>query len=89
MDTDLHNSKFVLEVLKLHSRERVRSNIEYLLVCRHILELHCSSLHHIPYIVILDLNVLQLVMEDQVSNNFTELWLSQKIQVKSNSRSNK
>ena len=32
----------------------------------HILELHCSSLHHILDIVILDLDMLQLVMEHRV-----------------------
>ena len=32
----------------------------------HKLELHCSSLHHIPDIVIFDLDMLQLVMEHWV-----------------------
>ena len=31
----------------------------------HKLELHCSSLHHIPDIVIFDLDMLRLVMEHQ------------------------
>ena len=66
MDPDLDNSKLVLEVLKLHSRQRLGQNVGSLLICHHILELHCSSLHHIPDIVILDLNVLRLVMEHWV-----------------------
>ena len=32
----------------------------------HKMELHCSSLHHIPDIVIFDLDMLQLVMEHWV-----------------------
>ena len=63
MDIDMHNSKLVLEVLKLHSHQRLGQNIGNMLLHRHTLELQCSSLHHILYIVILDLNVLRLVME--------------------------
>ena len=37
-----------------------------MLVCCHVLELHCSSLHHILDIVELDLYVLRLVMEHRV-----------------------
>ena len=63
MDTNLHNSKLVPEVLKLHSRQRLGQYIGYMLVCRNIVELHWSYLHHIPDIVISDLDVLRLVME--------------------------
>ena len=66
MDTNMHKSKLVPEVIKLHSRQRLGQNFSCLLISRHILELHCPSLHHIPDIVILDLNVLRLVMEHWV-----------------------
>ena len=60
---DLENTKHLPEVLKLHSSQWLCQYINYLFICRNILELHCSSLHHIPDIVILDLDMLQLVME--------------------------
>ena len=60
---DLENTKLLLEVLKLHFGQWLHQHISYLIVSRNILELHCSSSHHIPDIVILDLNVLRLVME--------------------------
>ena len=60
---DLENTKLLPEVLKLHPSQWLSQHISYLLVRRNILELQCSSLHHIPDIVILDLNMLQLVME--------------------------
>ena len=63
--------------------------ISYMLIHRNIPELHCSSLHHIPDIVIFDLDMLRLVMETGFSDNFTQLWLSQYIQVASKWRSNK
>ena len=66
MDTDLHNSKLVLEVLKLHSFKRLGQYIGYLLIHCNILELDCSSLHHVLDIVISYLDVLQLVMEHMV-----------------------
>ena len=55
---DLENNKLLPEVLKLHSRQWIHQHINYLFIRRNILELHCSSLHHIPNIVILDLNML-------------------------------
>ena len=63
---DLENTKLLLEVLKLHSSQWLHQHISYLFVHRKILELHYSSLHHIPNIVILVLDMLQLVMEHWV-----------------------
>ena len=60
---DLKNAKLLLELLKLHSGQWIRQHISYLFVRCNILECHCSSLHHIPDIVILDLDMLWLVME--------------------------
>ena len=60
---DLENTKLLPEVLKLHPSQWLRQHISYLLLCRNILELHCSPLHHIPDIVILDLDMLRLVKE--------------------------
>ena len=59
---DLENTKLLPEVLKLHYCQWLHQHINYLFLCRNILELHCSSLHHILDIVILDLYVLQRVM---------------------------
>ena len=59
----LENTKLLPEVLKLHSSQWFHQHISYLLIRRNILELHYSPLHHIPNIVILDLDMLQLVME--------------------------
>ena len=60
---DLENTKLLLEVLKLHSGQWLHQHISYLFFRHNILELHYSSLHHIPDIVILDLNMLRLIME--------------------------
>ena len=60
---DLENTKLLPEVLKLHLSQWLCQHISYLFVCRNILELHCSPLHHILDIVILDLDMLRLVME--------------------------
>ena len=60
---DLENPNILPKVLKLNSGQFLGQHINYLLVCHNILELHFSSLHHIPDIVILDLDVLRLVME--------------------------
>ena len=49
---DLENTKLLPEVLKLHSGQWLSQHISYLFVRRNILELYCSSLHHIPDIVI-------------------------------------
>ena len=57
-DLDLDHTKSFSEVLELHSRKRLGQLIGYLLLCFHVLELHYSSLHHIPNIVELDLNLL-------------------------------
>ena len=65
-DLDLENTKLLPEVLKLHSRQWLHQHISYLIIRRNILELHCSPLHHIPDIVILDLDMIRLVMEHWV-----------------------
>ena len=54
----LENTKLLPEVLKLYSGQWLRQHISYLFIHRNILELHCSPLHHILDIVILDLNML-------------------------------
>ena len=48
---DLENMKLLPKVFKLHSGQWLSQHISYLFVCRNILELHCSSLHHIADIV--------------------------------------
>ena len=63
---DLENTKLLLEVFKLHSGQWFSQHISYLFVHHNILELHFSSLHHIPNIVIFDLDMLRLVMEQWV-----------------------
>ena len=60
---DLENTKSLSEVLKLQPSQWLRQYISYLFLCHNIQELHCSSLHHIPDIVILDLDMLRLVMK--------------------------
>ena len=55
---DLENTKILLEVLKLQPSQWLHQYISYLFVHRNMLDLHCSSLHHILDIVILDLDVL-------------------------------
>ena len=55
---DLDNTKLLPEVFKLHSSQWLSQYINYLFICHKILELHCSCLHHIPDIVILDLDML-------------------------------
>ena len=66
MDTNMDNSKLVPKVLKLQSHQRLGQNTICLLIRRHILELHCSSLHHILDIVISNLYVLRIIMEHMV-----------------------
>ena len=63
---DLENTKLLLEVLKLHPSQWFSQHISYLFIYRNILELHCSSLHQIPDIVIFDLHMFGIVMEHQV-----------------------
>ena len=63
---DMENTKLLPEVLKLHPSQWLHQHISYMFVRCNILELHYSSLHHIPDIMILDLNVLRLVMEHWV-----------------------
>ena len=63
---DLEKTKLLPEVLKLQYGKWLCPHINYLFVSRKILDLHCSPLHHIPHIVILDLDMLQLVMEHRI-----------------------
>ena len=63
---DMENTKLLPEVFKLHSGQWLCQHISYLFIFRNILELYCSSLHHIPDIVILNLDMLQLVMEQWI-----------------------
>ena len=63
---DLENTKLLLEVFKLHPSQWLSQHINYLFIHRNILELHCSSLHHIPGIVIFDLDMIRLVMEHRI-----------------------
>ena len=55
---DLENTNLLLEVLKLQPSQWIHQYISYLFLCRNILELHYSSLHHIPDIMEVDLDVL-------------------------------
>ena len=55
---NLENNKLVPEVVKLHSGQCLGQHISYLFIHHNILELHFSSLHHIPDIVIFDLDLL-------------------------------
>ena len=63
---NLENTKLLPEVLELHHSQWIHQYISYLFLCYNILELHYSSLHHIPDIVIFDLDMLRLVMEHRV-----------------------
>ena len=60
---DLENNKLLPEVLKLQPSQWLRQYIIYMFLCCNILELHYSPLHHIPDIVILDLDMLRLVVK--------------------------
>ena len=60
---DLANTKLLPGVLELHPIQWLSQHITYLFLHRNILELQCSSLHHILDIVILYLDMLRLVME--------------------------
>ena len=55
---DLENTKLLPKLLKLHSGKLIGKHFSYLLVHCNILELHCSSQHHILDIVIFDLDML-------------------------------
>ena len=63
---NLENTKILPEVFKLQPSQWLCQHISYLFFHHNILELHCSPLHHIPDIVILDLDMLRLVMEHWV-----------------------
>ena len=55
---NLENTKLLLKVLKLHPIQWLSQHISYLFIRHNILELHCSPLHHITDIAILDLDTL-------------------------------
>ena len=55
---DLENTKILPKVLELQPSQWLCQYISYLFLYRNILELHSSPLHHIPDIVILDLDLL-------------------------------
>ena len=59
-------TKLVLEVLKLHTRQRLSQHIYYLLICANILELHNSLLYQVTNVLISYLYVLRLIMEHRV-----------------------
>ena len=63
---DLENTKLLPEVLKLYPSQWLCQDISYLFLRRNILELHYSHLHHIPDIVVLDLDMLRLFMEQWI-----------------------
>ena len=63
---DLENTKLLPKVLELQPSQWLRQYISYLFLHPNILELHCSPLHHIPDIVVLDLDMLRLVMEHRI-----------------------
>ena len=63
---NLENTKLIPEVFKLHYGQWIFQHIVYLFIHHNILELHCSSLHHILDIVILNLDLLLLSMEHRV-----------------------
>ena len=60
---DMENTKLLPKVLELQPSQWLHQYINYLFLYRNILEFHFSHLHHIPNIVILDLDMLRLVME--------------------------
>ena len=63
---DLEYTKLLSEVFELHSGQWIFQHISYLFVLRNIPKLHCSLLHHIHDIVVLDLDMLLLVMEHSI-----------------------
>ena len=62
----LFYSKYSMKVFKLHPGKRLGVNIYSLVICRNILELDCTFLHHIMYEVILSLYMLRLVMKYRI-----------------------
>ena len=66
MDMSLNDMKFVLEVLKLHSRQRLGEHIGCLIFCHNILELHLSLLYHIYDVMVPNIDMLGLVMKHWV-----------------------
>ena len=60
---DLENKKLLPKVLELQPSQWLHQHISYMFLHHNILELHCSPLHQIPNIVILDLDMLRLCHE--------------------------
>ena len=60
------NTNILSEVFKIHSGQWLSQYISYLFIHHNILELQCSTMHHIPDIVVFDMDMLQLVMEHGV-----------------------
>ena len=59
----LENNELLPEVLKLHPIQWLHQHIIYLFLRCNILELYCSPLHHIPDIVILEIDMLGIFLE--------------------------
>ena len=51
-------TNLVSKVFKIYMRQRLSQHINYLFLCMNILELHGSSLHHIPDVVVLYLYMI-------------------------------
>jgi hypothetical protein len=62
----IHVSQLVPQVCKLYLGQRLRQNINCLLIGGDVLENHFSLLEFITEKIVLDLNVLRLVMEHEV-----------------------
>ena len=59
----LDYTKLVSKVHKLHFLQRFGQHVNYLLICRNILELHCYPLYHISDVMVPDLDELGLFIE--------------------------
>jgi hypothetical protein len=60
------NTNLVLEVLKIHKRQRLIQYISNLLIYANILDLYNSPLHHIMNVVVPNIYVLQIIIEHWV-----------------------
>jgi hypothetical protein len=66
----MHQSKFVFKCLKLPFFQRLGQNINYLLICGNILDIHFSLLNLVSYEVIFDLYMLGLAMKQWILREF-------------------
>ena len=57
------NTKLVLKVFVLYSRQRLHQHINNLFISTHILELYVSLMHHISNVEISDFYVLRSIVE--------------------------